>query len=122
MTEAKIEIDEINLEDAIVLGNDKLVNISIEYPRENEDGDVIETVKTRAKIKQLTMKELKNINVDRIDLESSVNILRKSLFKQDETPFSRELILNLPVGVSISITREILRISGVKNEDDIKGF
>ena len=59
MTEAKIEIDEINLEDAIVLGNDKLVNISIEYPRENEDGDVIETVKTRAKIKQLTMKKEK---------------------------------------------------------------
>ena len=122
MAEAKIEIDEMNLEDLIVLGNDKLINISIEYPRENEDGDVIETVKTRAKIKQLTMKELKNINLNRIDLDTSVNILKKSLFKQDETPFSRELIINLPVGVLISITREILRISGVNNEDDIKGF
>ena len=122
MTEAKIEIDEMNLEDLIVLGNDKLMNISIEYPLENEEGDVVRMVRTKAKIKQLTMKELKNINLNRIDLETSVNILKKSLFQQDETPFSRELILNLPVGVSIAITREILRISGVNNEDDIKGF
>lgn len=116
---AKIEIDETNLEDLIILGDDKLINISIEYPKENDKG-LIENVKTKAKIKQLTLKELRNIDINNINLNTSVNILKKALFKQDETPFSEKLILALPVGVCFAITREIMKISGV-NEDQL-GF
>lgn len=113
----RVEVEEVGLEDLILLGEDKLVNILIEYPNV-ETGDM---VKAKAKIKQLTMKELRNIDLNRITLEISVDILNKSLFKQDGTPFSKELILNLPIGVVRKITNKILEISGV-GDDDLKGF
>ena len=107
----KIDVEETNLEDLILLGEDKLINIIIEYPTETD------TVKVKAKIKQLTMKELRNIDVSNPSLETNVNILSKALFKQDETPFSKDLILALPVGVVNAITKEILKVSGVDRED-----
>ena len=113
----RIEVEEVGLEELILLGEDKLVNILIEYPNV-ETGEI---VKAKAKIKQLTMKELRNIDLNRITLEISVDILTKSLFKQDGTPFSKELILNLPIGVVRKITNKILEISGV-GDDDLKGF
>lgn len=106
-----IEVDEVNLEDLIILGDEKLINIKISYPEER-DG-VIRIVNSKAKIKQLTLKELKNIDVNNITVDTAVSILRKALFKQDETLFSKELILALPIGVCFAITREIMRISGV---------
>lgn len=106
-----IEVDEVNLEDLIILGDEKLINIKISYPEER-DG-VIRIVNSKAKIKQLTLKELKNIDVNNITVDTAVSILRKALFKQDETLFSNELILALPIGVCFAITREIMRISGV---------
>ncbi len=112
----RVEIEEVGLEELILLGEDKLINIIIEYP--TEDGEI---VKAKAKIKQLTMKELRNIDLNRITLEISIDILNKSLFKQDGTPFSKELILNLPIGVVRKITNKILEISGV-GDDDLKGF
>ena len=112
----KIKMEETNLEDLILLGDDKLINILIEYP--TEKGEIVQA---KAKIKQLTMKELRNIDLNNVNLETSVNILSKSLFKQDGTPFDKELILNLPVGVVRKITEKILEISGVKG-DDLKGF
>ena len=108
----RVEVEEVGLEDLIVLGEDKLINIIIEYP--TTTGEI---KKAKAKIKQLTMKELKNINLEHITMDTSVNILKKSLFTQDEKPFTTELILNLPVGVIRSITRKILEISGVKDDD-----
>jgi len=108
---AKIEVEETSLEDLIVLGEDKLINILIEYP--TEDG----SVKAKAKIKQLTMKELKNIDLTNVTAETSVDILEKGLFKQDGEPFSKELILNLPIGVVNAIGNEILRISGTEQKD-----
>ena len=108
----RVEVEEVGLEDLIVLGEDKLINIIIEYPTTTGE---IKTAK--AKIKQLTMKELKNINLEQITMDTSVNILKKSLFTQDEKPFTTELILNLPVGVIRSITSKILEISGVKDDD-----
>lgn len=108
MSNAKIEVDETNLEDLILLGEDKLINILIEYP--NETGNI----KAKAKIKQLTMKELKNIDLKNNSLETNIKILQKSLFKQDETPFDKNMILNLPVGVVNAISDEILKISGVE--------
>lgn len=108
----RVEVEEVGLEDLIVLGDDKLINIIIEYP--TTTGEI---KKAKAKIKQLTMKELKNINLEHITMDTSVNILKKSLFTQDEKPFTTELILNLPVGVIRFITSKILEISGVKDDD-----
>ena len=106
-----LEVEEINLEDLILLGDDKLINISITYPEER-DGK-IKMIKTKAKIKQLTMKELRNLNLDKINLETVIHILQKALFKQDETAFDKNLILDLPIGVCFAISKEIMRISGV---------
>ena len=110
--EVKIEVDEVNLEDLIILGEDKLINISIEYPEEDDEG-LIRIVRTKAKIKQLTLKELRNIDVNNINVNTIGTILSKALFKQDETSFSKKLILAMPIGVCIAITKEIMRISGV---------
>lgn len=110
--DVKIEVDEVNLEDLIILGEDKLINILIEYPEENGEG-LIKIVRTKAKIKQLTLKELRNIDVNNINVNTVVNILSKALFKQDETLFSKELILAMPIGVCFAITKEIMKISGV---------
>jgi sensor c-di-GMP phosphodiesterase-like protein len=107
----KIDVEETNLEDLILLGEDKLINIIIEYPTEND------TVKVKAKIKQLTMKELRNIDVTKPSMETNVNILTKALFKQDETPFEKELVLALPIGVVNEIAKEILKVSGVDRKD-----
>ena len=107
----KIDVEETNLEDLILLGEDKLINIIIEYPTEND------TVKVKAKIKQLTMKELRNIDVTKPSMETNVNILTKALFKQDETPFEKELVLSLPIGVVNEIAKEILKVSGVDRKD-----
>lgn len=107
----KIDVEETNLEDLILLGEDKLINILIEYPTEND------TVKVKAKIKQLTMKELRNIDVTKPSMETNVNILTKALFKQDETPFEKELVLALPIGVVNEIAKEILKVSGVDRKD-----
>lgn len=114
-----LEVEEVPLEDLILLGDDKLINISIEYPREDQNG-IIRTVKTKAKIKQLTLKELRNIDFEKITMNTAVTILNKALFKQDETPFGKDLIISLPVGVSIAITRKILEVSGV--DTDKMGF
>ena len=104
----RIEVEETSLEDLILLGEDKLIDILIEYPTENGK------VKAKAKIKQLTMKELKNINLQNITAETSVQILEKALFKQDGTPFSKDLILALPMGVVNALGNEIMRISGAE--------
>ena len=106
-----IEVDEVALEDLILLGEDKLINILVEYPQ--EDNDIVKIVKTKAKIKQLTLKELKNVNLNNVDIDVCINILRKALFQQDGTAFTQNLILALPVGVCFAITREIMKISGV---------
>lgn len=114
-----LEVEEVNLEDLILLGEDRLINIKIEYPRENPD-KTITMVRSKAKIKQLTLKEVKNLDLNNINLDTAVNILSKALFKQNEKPFTNELILSLPIGVCFAITREIMRISGV-NENQL-GF
>ncbi len=111
MTNTKIEVEETNLEDLILLGEDKLINILIEYPTENG------TAKAKAKIKQLTIKELKNVDLNNPSFGTGVQILEKALFQQDGTPFPKNLILNLPIGVVNAISQEILKVSGVEETD-----
>ena len=105
MSSAKIQVEETNLEDLILLGEDKLIDITIEYPTETGK------VKAKAKIKQLN-----NIDVQNLSLETNIKILNKALFKQDDTAFSKELILALPVGVVNAISAEIMKISGVDRD------
>lgn len=107
----KLEVEETNLEDLIILGTDKLINILITYPEE-VDGK-IEMVETRAKIKQLTIRDLKNIDLNNFNIEIVAKVLRKALFTQEEKPFGEKLILDAPIGVCIAIAKEIMRISGV---------
>lgn len=107
----KLEVEETNLEDLLILGTDKLINILITYPEE-VDGK-IEMIETRAKIKQLTIRDLKNIDLNNFNIEIVAKVLRKALFTQEEKPFGEKLILDAPVGVCIAIAKEIMRISGV---------
>lgn len=107
----KIEIEETNLEDLILLGEDKLIDILIEYPTENGP------VKAKAKIKQLTMKELKNIDLKKPSLETSIQILETALYQQNGEPFPKDYILALPVGVVNAVGSEILRVSGTEERD-----
>lgn len=114
MSNTTIKVEETNLEDLILLGEDKLIDIEIEFPQgENR-------IKAKAKIKPLTMKELKNINVNSKSLETNIEILSKSLFKQDGTVFDKELILDLPVGVVNAISEKIMEVSGV--DTDLKKY
>ena len=100
---------ELNLEDLIVLGDDKKIPITITFPK--GDG---ESVKAKALIKQLTLKELGNVNTKNNNLlDSSKLILRKALFKQDGSLFSDEEIEVLPVGVIIAISNRIMEVSGM---------
>ena len=111
-SEVNIEVDEINLEDLIVLGEDTKIPISIEYPR--KDGTVI---KAKAYVKQLTLKELKGFNVNKSNLlESAMEILTKTLYKSDNTVYDMDEILVLPVGVVQALAEKILDLSGVKGQ------
>lgn len=110
MASPRIEIEETSLEELLLLGDDKLINIQIEYPTENGK------VQAKAKIKQLTMKELKNMDLQRPSFETNIQILTKALYKQDGTNFTEEMILKLPVGVVNAISEQILRTSGVDKD------
>lgn len=108
---AKIEIDEVNLEDLIILGDDKLINIKIEYPK--KDGSI---VAAKAKVKQLTVTELRNLDLEHVTPETSIKILEKTLFKNDGSEFSKQELFLFPIGVVNAIANEILRLSGVNDE------
>ena len=62
------------------------------------------------------MKQLKGIDLEKIDLATSIKVLQTSLYQQDEKPFPKQLILELPIGVVNAVTNEILRISGMKKD------
>ena len=109
MNDVNLEIDEFNLEDLIVLGDDKRIPITIEYPR--DDGS---KVKAKALIKQLTMKELDAIRINRNDfIETNMNVLEKALFKSSGDNFSRDELEYLPLGVVNAVSEKIMELSGV---------
>jgi len=102
---------ELNLEDLIILGDDKKIPITITFPKGNG-----ESVKAKALIKQLTLKELGNVNTRNNNLlDTSKLILRKALFKQDGTVFSDAEIEVLPVGVLVAISNRIMEVSGMED-------
>jgi hypothetical protein len=114
MSNTNIKVESSSLEELILLGEDKLIDIEIEFPQGEKK------VKAKAKIKPLTMKEVKNINFNNQSFETSMKVLEKGLFKQDGKPFDEELLYGLPVGVVNAISEKIAEISGV--DTDLKKY
>lgn len=110
--DVNLEIDEFNLEDLLILGEDKKIPVIIEFPK--GDGS---TVKAKALVKQLTMKEIDNIRLDRNDVAATnFKILQKAFFKSTGDKFSHEELECLPLGVVNAVTEKIMELSGVNTD------
>ena len=104
--------EEVNLEDLIVLGDDKKIPSHITFPK--SDGTKAEA---KALVKQLTLKELDNLKLNSNTAHANIVILERALFKQDGTNFNRDEIEVLPLGVVNAIATKILELSGVDIPD-----
>ena len=105
-----LEIDEMNLEDLIVLGDDKKIPIEITFP--NNDGN---KVRAKALIKQLTLKEMEGIQIGRNDVvKANLIVLERALFKSDGSHFNDDELNSLPIGVVNAIAAQIMEVSGVE--------
>ena len=101
--------DIVNLEELILLGDEKRIPILIEYPL--PDG---KRVKTKALVKQLTIKELDNMKFTEENLlPNSIRILQKAMFKQNGDNFKKAEIQTMPIGAVRAIANTILELSGV---------
>lgn len=109
----KVEMqEEFDLEELILLGDDKKIPILIEYPK--PDG---KRVKAKALIKQLTINEIDTVKTKQENqLQAAMLVLQKALFKSNGEPFSKNELKRLPIGVLTEISDKILEISGI-NED-----
>lgn len=115
-TDDKIKLDheELNLEDLIIMGDDKKIPIEIEFPTGTG-----EMVKAKTLIKQLTLGEFDNIKLkSNTILESNLLILELGLFKTNGENFTREELKLLPIGVVRAIAEKIMEISGITQEED----
>lgn len=111
----EIEVEETNLEDLLILGDDKKINIEVYFPLE----DTGEKVKARALIKQLKLKEFDKIKRTKDVVEQNISILKIALFKTNGDTYNREEIECLPVGVANAIAEQVLEISGVDVEGEL---
>ena len=113
----EFEEEVFSLEELILLGDDKRIPIIIEYPLP----DGTKTVKSRAYVKQLTIKELDNIKVtDENMIKSSMLILQKAMFKENGDLYSRNELGVLPIGVIKTVADKILALSGMDSETEKK--
>ena len=118
MSNSKIKVEETNLEDLIILGEDCHIPVSIEFPKPNG-----ETIKAKALIKQLTVKEMRKIKLKgNNELEIAIEVLNIALLKQDGNNFTNEEILALPLGVVSSLSNKILEVSGLNMDEEIQNF
>lgn len=118
MQNSKIKVEETNLEDLIVLGEECHIPVSIEFPR--PDGEV---VRAKALIKQITVKEMKKLKLKGEDkIELAIDVLKIALLKQNESNFTREEILYLPLGVLTKLSDKILELSGFDINDELRNF
>ena len=106
--------EEMNLEVLIILGEDKKIPIKITFP--TIEG---KRVTAKALIKQLTLREMETIRIDRDNL-ITVNrkVLEKALFKTTGEAYTDEELYALPVGVVNSIAEKILELSGMENPNN----
>ena len=105
-----LEVDEVNLEDLIVLGEHKKIPVQVTYPK--EDGS---KVKAKVLIRQLTLKETEDIPINTNSLYLiNLSILGIAMFKMDGSKFSSKEIVALPIGVVNAISEKIREISGVE--------
>ena len=112
MANPKIEVEETNLEDLILLGEDKKIKIVIEYP--TEDG---RRVKAKALVKQLTLREMENLKINQDNvLETNIQLLKRALFTHDGENFTEDMILSLPMGVVNALSEKIMELSGVRTD------
>ena len=112
----KVELveDEFNLEELILLGEDKKIPILLQYPL--PDGRI---VKGKAKIKQLTLSELETVKTSpNNQLETITLILRKAFFQMNEEPFTKTQLRKIPIGVLKEVCNKILEVSGF--DEDLK--
>ena len=117
MTNTKINVEETNLEDLILLGEDKHIPVLIDFPT----GET--TVKVKALIKQLTLKEMDKINLNRNDpWKMNIEILKLALLKSNGDNFTKDELLALPVGVVNVVSEEIMKISGVNVDQELRNF
>lgn len=101
--------DEYNLEDLILLGEDKKIPIIIEFP--TPDG---KKVKAKALVKQLTLKEIDKLQMNNNNVaELNKYVFEKALFKTNGETFTEEELSVLPLGVVNAITNKIIELSGV---------
>ena len=108
-----IEVEEVGLEELIILGETKKIPIHITFP--NEDGTI---TKSKALIKQLTLKQLENLNLtNKNTVTVSKKILQTALFKTTGEPFTLKELDVLPIGVVFAISSKIMEISGMNYED-----
>lgn len=118
MKDSKIKVEETNLEDLIVLGEEYHIPCSIEFPR--PDGT---KVTAKALIKQITVKEMKKVQTKgKDDLDVAMEVLGVSLLKQDGSNFTKEEIGYLPLGVVRKLSDKILEVSGINMNDEIRNF
>ena len=113
-----LQAEEVPLEDLIVMGADKKIPIHIEYPQ----GDNI--IRTKCLVKQLTIKQLKNINITpNSDVTEVLPILAKSMCKQNGENFTTDELSLLPIGVLKAILTKIFELSGIdEKEVNLKDF
>lgn len=109
LQEEKVEVTkEYSLEELILLGEDAKTPIIIQYPL--PDGRV---VKAKAFVKQLTMKELSNVDLTGNDVKSAMSILQRALFKENGDTFKKAELEVLPIGVIREVANLIMRLSGM---------
>ena len=108
-----LEHEELNLEDLIIMGDDKKIPIEIEFPTGTG-----EMVKAKALIKQLTMGELDDVKVINDNpFAANLLVLELALFKSNGENFSIDELKLLPIGVVNAIAAKVMEISGVNLEE-----
>lgn len=116
----KLQNEEVNLEDLIILGADKKIPILIEYP--SVEGEI---VNAKVLVKQLTIKEIEDFKLtDTNNLTEVLDVLTKTIFKNNGKTFTFEELSYLPVGVLKALFEKIFELSGIdiNDQNKIKDF